>query len=522
MKRWRTTIDPGPFGVSRHVRTLYWRYINTFEGFEDHIRALVNINEATFSRCGVFCSLDDALPLLQVASNLVELTINNTNATPEVLSSFFAALPRLRRFRALGLVIELDGAPTVPLDNIPFFKGANNLTLLLEDHSPGKLDWLPSTARFANLGIGTSCVHHDLDLVNSWIASSRETLERLDIHWEFEFDDDFLPEHAFGSPDLSTCRRLKTLQLPLLLDEPRLTANFISSITSSGISTIVLHLELIDDEEVGPQDWETLEENLCRLAKQFKAAHGGRKMSVEINLNQWETEVLLAQFRNGGLMPNLGEEAKVVMAVEGEASMASDISDVLEQMGKSYEKAEKMKKEEKLEASKLLEEVVKLITQAKTVDEQASMASDISDTLDQILKAYTHGADLPSVSDLPGTSDADHHPSSPSASSNDVLPIPDEFGDFFDFSLFDTFSKATTPDFDPTPPTNADPEPAAGGSAHTPIKVDIGFGDGGSDIRNLGFWSEIDGGEGVLYQQDNWKWSGQMSTMNPASTAATP
>ena len=199
LRRWKTTIEPGPSGVSRHVRTLYWRYVSTFEGFQGHLRALTNIKQATFSRCGVFCSLDDASPLIQVASNLVELAINNTNATPAVLSSFLAALPQLRRFCAINLLIELDGAPTVPLDNAPFFKGINNLTLLLEDHAPGKLDWLPSTARFANLGIGTSCIHHDLDLVNSWIASSRETLERLDIHWEIEFDGVYLGTSALVS-----------------------------------------------------------------------------------------------------------------------------------------------------------------------------------------------------------------------------------------------------------------------------------------------------------------------------------
>ena len=190
---------------------------------------------------------------------------------------------------------------------------------------------------------------------------------------------------------------------------------------------------------------------------------------------------------------------------------------------KRSEEVENVKTDE--EASKLLEEVVGLITQAQTVDGQASMASDISDTLDQILKSYTAGSDLPSVGDMSDASHIDHRPNNTSTSSNDVLAISDEFGDFFDFSSYDTFSKATTPDLVPTSSTNTSPESASDGPAHTPIAVDTGFGDdglnGGSDIRKMGFWSEIDGGEGVLYQQDNWKWGGQMPTMDPAWAIST-
>ena len=84
------------------------------------------------------------------------------------------------------------------------------------------------------------------------------------------------------------------------------------------------------------------------------------------------------------------------------------------------------------EASRLLEEVVGLIAQARTVDGQASMASDISETLDRILKSYTAGSDLPSVGDMSDASHVDHRPNN-TTSSNDVLAFPDEFGDFFDF-----------------------------------------------------------------------------------------
>ena len=190
---------------------------------------------------------------------------------------------------------------------------------------------------------------------------------------------------------------------------------------------------------------------------------------------------------------------------------------------KRLEEVESVKTDGK--ASELLEEVVGLITQAQTVDGQASMASDISVTLDQILKSFTAGSDLPSVGDLSDASHIDHRSNNTSASSNDVLAISDEFGDFFDFSSYDTFSKAATPDLVPVSSTNTSPESASDGPPHTPLAVDAGFGDdslnGGSDIRKLGFWTEIDGGEGVLYQQGDWKWAGQMPTMDPAWAIST-
>ena len=190
---------------------------------------------------------------------------------------------------------------------------------------------------------------------------------------------------------------------------------------------------------------------------------------------------------------------------------------------KRGEEVESVKTDE--EASKLLEEVVGLIAQAQTVDGQASMASDISDTLDQILKSYTAGSDLPSVGDLSDASHIDHRPNNASTSPNDVLAITDEFGDFFDFTSYDTLSKAATPDLVPVSSTNTSPESASDGPPHTPLAADTGFGDdslnGASDIRKLGFWTEIDGGEGVLYQQDNWKWGGQMPTMDPAWAIST-
>jgi len=199
MEKWRETIKPDPSGVSRHVRALHWRYIDILDGFEDHLRAFTNINEAQFYDCNIFHHLDNVRLLSQVASNLVELHFSHISIAPAIITSFLAVCPCLRHFGTNDLRIELDDAPVVSPDNIPFFRGANNLTLLLEGDLPGKLGWFPSTVRFTNLGVGISRIRHDLDLVNGWIASSRETLERFDIDWESGCDGTWLGTPALAS-----------------------------------------------------------------------------------------------------------------------------------------------------------------------------------------------------------------------------------------------------------------------------------------------------------------------------------
>lgn len=315
MEKWRETINPDPFGVSRHVRALRWSYIDILDGFEDHLRALTNIKEATFNGCSIFYCLDNVRLLSQVASNFVELTINGGITTPAILTSLLAVSPHLRQFRTKNLWIELDDTPVVSPDNIPFFKGANNLTLLLQDPLPGSLSWFPSTVRFINLGVGASCIRCDLDLVNGWIASSRETLERFGIHWEYGSDD-----RIFIPLDLSKCTHLRTLQLPLLPNKPEFFSGAISSITSPRLSTIVLHLACVGNTWVDPRRWKILEESLCRLAKQFRTLQG-EKMLVEINLTKWERTVLPPLFDDGGLLQSLGEEARVVINVYERTSL---------------------------------------------------------------------------------------------------------------------------------------------------------------------------------------------------------
>jgi hypothetical protein len=186
-----------------------------------------------------------------------------------------------------------------------------------------------------------------------------------------------------------------------------------------------------------------------------------------------------------------------------------------EALVKRNEQIEKIKTDE--DASKFLEEVTELIKQASGVEGQASMASDITDTLDQIFKSYTSGTDLPRLADAADTSGlSDRRPPSPSAG---IRAISDEFGDFFDFSSFEgdeSASKAPTPDLVPTSSTNPSPE-SNSDPVGTPFTMDLNAMDDSAmttDLRRLGMWKEIDGGEGAFFQQDNWKWGTPMPTMD--------
>lgn len=183
---WRTKIPPDPSGVSRHVRTLCWLYIDNLEDFEGHISALTNVTTAEFCGCDILHSLDDVRVLTRLGSSLVELEIDDAKTAPAAMVSFLISLPHLQKFQALNLQIEPSNTPAASPEAIPFFKGANNFTLLLRDYSPGCLSWIPSSPRFAYLGVGSSCIHHDPDLVNKWITSSCETLE----HFVVDYDTD--------------------------------------------------------------------------------------------------------------------------------------------------------------------------------------------------------------------------------------------------------------------------------------------------------------------------------------------
>jgi hypothetical protein len=191
-----------------------------------------------------------------------------------------------------------------------------------------------------------------------------------------------------------------------------------------------------------------------------------------------------------------------------------------EALKKKTEAVEQIKTEE--DATAFLEQMTELIM-ATQGEGQTSLTSDISETLDMILKGYVDGTEgshgLPS---LGMGSDAD------AAQTMPAIPPADEFVEFFDFSSFGTLddddagSKAPTPELmsssstNPSPESNASESDAAHHallSATDPISIKM-EDNGVSEMLRLGTLKEIDGGESAYFQPSDWKWDGSMSALD--------
>lgn len=181
---------------------------------------------------------------------------------------------------------------------------------------------------------------------------------------------------------------------------------------------------------------------------------------------------------------------------------------------KKAEVIENIKTEE--DASAFLEQMTEFIKMAGE-GQQEALSSDISETLDQILKGYG------SVPDGP---DALHGFSSfgslgePSTQASTSKPHPDEFVEFFDFSSFtaadeenDTDSKAATPELSSTGPS-PDSGSEADGVQHVLMSMEPPKTEELPDLLRLGPWKEIDGGESAYYHTaEGWKWDSPMPTL---------
>ncbi|KAG5641821.1 hypothetical protein DXG03_004140 [Asterophora parasitica] len=183
---------------------------------------------------------------------------------------------------------------------------------------------------------------------------------------------------------------------------------------------------------------------------------------------------------------------------------------------KKAEAVENVKTEE--DASAFLEQMTELIKMAGE-GQQESLSSDISETLDQILKGYgtvPEGSETLGHSSLGGLGES----SIPSSSSS-TKPPADEFVEFFDFSSFGTLdddndddSKAPTPELVSSSSTN--PSPESGSEADTAHHALLSSTESKTeelpDLLRLGPWKEIDGGESAYYQSGDWKWDSSMPT----------
>ena len=157
MDKWVAEIDPNPFGVSKHVRTLHLDSIESLDEFEDHIRALTKVEIAAFWCCDFFCCLDDVqLITRDLGGRLVDLELEGAQTTPKILASLLAGLPKLRRFHALTLTVDVDErAPAPSTEGIRFFESGSDFRVLLEDGSgPGQLVWVPPVQKSQVWGLG--------------------------------------------------------------------------------------------------------------------------------------------------------------------------------------------------------------------------------------------------------------------------------------------------------------------------------------------------------------------------------
>ena len=182
-----------------------------------------------------------------------------------------------------------------------------------------------------------------------------------------------------------------------------------------------------------------------------------------------------------------------------------------EALRKKNEAIDSIKTEE--DASVFLEQMTaELIKMATNGEGQESLSSDISDTLEMILKGYGPIPDISGAMSLGETSTA-REPSSPA-------PPMDSFDEFFDFSFGmddENNSKAPTPDLvsssstNPSPESNHDVDAANHGlSSSSSSAMDIKTEEQPDHLR-LGTWKEIDHGEATYYNPTTeWKWDSPM------------
>jgi len=197
-------------------------------------------------------------------------------------------------------------------------------------------------------------------------------------------------------------------------------------------------------------------------------------------------------------------------------------SEPSEALKKKSEALENIKSEE--DATAFLEQVTEFIKRASEGGEgQDSLTSDISETLEMILKGY---GTVPNLTDGAGNVSLGES----SSSARESTPPPGgsmaELDEFFDFS-FGTVedednSKAPTPDLVSSSSTNPSPESnheleaphhtlsSSSSSTIDPKTEEL------SHPPRLAMWKDIDGGEAAYYQQNEWKWDSPMASFEPA------
>lgn len=188
METTRATLREPNSTAGQVPEDLYFRSRSDLEAQLEEFgdSAFSGVKEADFYNCDTFRSVADIsrLRLMSLGSNLETLGIEGAVTTPFTMASFLMTLTHLRRFQVQNLRIEDDISPVEMINRIPFFSGANEMRIYSTDFLPGKLDWIPPSARFSDLQVGASCFYQNPEVVQKWITSSNRTLKNLSIVME--------------------------------------------------------------------------------------------------------------------------------------------------------------------------------------------------------------------------------------------------------------------------------------------------------------------------------------------------
>ena len=186
---WCETVTINPSGVSQYVCRVGWERINTFVGFEDHLRAFTKVGKAYFRSCVVFCFPSEVQLLSSLGSSLVRLEIYESMTTPSIMASLCGCFPCLRQLIVEDLQFQDDSPPSPGAETptIPLFEGSDEfeMTLLCQPRRLGRLDWISPTAQFENLTLEGPYVSEYPEMVNRLITSSGKSLKHFYIHGDF-------------------------------------------------------------------------------------------------------------------------------------------------------------------------------------------------------------------------------------------------------------------------------------------------------------------------------------------------
>ena len=180
-------VTPDPAGVSRHTHRLVFFGIDALEGCEAHIRAFTCAENVDIIGCNFLLSPSVAKCFTPMGSGLIRLWIRESETTSSIIISLLAGFPQLKSFTMIETKVTDDTSGTSVVPRIPFFEGNNSVVLhFREDQRDPPPDWIPPSARFGDLEIGTTYFLHKSVLVNQWLSGSSTTLSSLKIYGDPE------------------------------------------------------------------------------------------------------------------------------------------------------------------------------------------------------------------------------------------------------------------------------------------------------------------------------------------------